>query len=32
VYEGSFFPTSLLTFVVGSVFDGSYSNKGKVEY
>jgi hypothetical protein len=31
VYEGSFFPTSLPTFVVGGVFDDSYSNKSEVE-
>jgi hypothetical protein len=31
MYEGSFFPTSLPTFVGGSVFDDSYSNKGEVE-
>jgi hypothetical protein len=28
---GSFFPTSSLTFVVGGVFDYSYSNRSEVE-
>jgi hypothetical protein len=31
VYEGSFFPTSLPTHVVGGVFDEGYSNRGEVE-
>jgi hypothetical protein len=31
VYEGSFFPTSSPTFVVGSVLDGSNSNRSEVE-
>jgi hypothetical protein len=31
VYEGSFFPTSLPKFVIGGVFDDSYSNRGEVE-
>jgi hypothetical protein len=31
VYEGSFFPTSWPTHVVGSVFDDGYSNRGEVE-
>jgi hypothetical protein len=31
VYEGSFFPTSLPSPVVGGVFDDYYSNKGEVE-
>jgi hypothetical protein len=30
VYEGSFLPTSSPTFVGGSVFDDSYSNRGEV--
>jgi hypothetical protein len=29
VFEGSFSPTSLPTFVVGGVFDDSYSNKSE---
>jgi hypothetical protein len=29
--EGSFFPTSSPTPVVGDVFDDGYSNKGEVE-
>jgi hypothetical protein len=31
-YEGFFFPTSSPTPFVGGVFDGSYSNRGEVEY
>jgi hypothetical protein len=31
VYEGSFLPTSSPTFVVGSVFDDSYSDRSEVE-
>jgi hypothetical protein len=31
VYEGSFFPTFLPTFVVGGVFDDGCSNRGEVE-
>jgi hypothetical protein len=31
VYEGSFFPTASLTFVVGGVLDDGYSNRGEVE-
>jgi hypothetical protein len=31
VCEGSFFPESLPTFVVGGVLNGSNSNKSKVE-
>jgi hypothetical protein len=31
VYEGSFFPISWPTFVVGGVLDGSYSNRGEVK-
>jgi hypothetical protein len=31
VYEGSFFPTSFLIFVVGGVLDASYSNRNEVE-
>jgi hypothetical protein len=31
VYEGSFFPTSSPTPVVGGVFDEGYSNKSEVE-
>jgi hypothetical protein len=31
VYEGSFFPASLLTFVVGGVLDGNNSNRSEVE-
>jgi hypothetical protein len=31
VYEDSLFPTSLPTFVVGVVFDDSYSNRHEVE-
>jgi hypothetical protein len=29
--EGSVFPASSPTFVVGGVFDDSYSNRGEVE-
>jgi hypothetical protein len=29
VYEGSFFPASLPTFVVGDVLDSSYSNRSE---
>jgi hypothetical protein len=29
--EGSFFPTSLPTNVIGGVFDDGYSNRGEVE-
>jgi hypothetical protein len=29
--EGSFFSTSLPAFIVGGVFDDSYSNRGEVE-
>jgi hypothetical protein len=32
MYEGSFFPASLPTFVVGGVLDDSYSNKSELEY
>jgi hypothetical protein len=32
VYDGSFVPASLPTFVVVSVPDGSYSKMSKVEY
>jgi hypothetical protein len=31
VYEGSSFPTSSPTYVVGGVFDDGYSNRGEVE-
>jgi hypothetical protein len=31
VYQGSFFPTSSPTYVVGGVFDDGYSNRGEVE-
>jgi hypothetical protein len=31
VYEGSFFPTSSPTPVVGGVFDDGYSNRDEVE-
>jgi hypothetical protein len=31
VYEDSFFPTSMITFAVGGVLDGSYSNRSEVE-
>jgi hypothetical protein len=31
VYEGSFFPSALPTFVIGCVSDGSSSNRGEVE-
>jgi hypothetical protein len=31
VYEGSFNPTSLLTFVGGGVLDARHSNRGEVE-
>jgi hypothetical protein len=31
VYEGSFFPTSSPTHIVGGVFDDGYSNRGEVE-
>jgi hypothetical protein len=31
MYEGSFFPASLPTFVVGGVLDASHSNRGEVE-
>jgi hypothetical protein len=31
MYEGSFFPTSSPTLVVGDVFDDGYSNRGEVE-
>jgi hypothetical protein len=31
VYKGSFFPTSLLTPVVGGVADDGYSNRDEVE-
>jgi hypothetical protein len=31
LYEGSFFPTSSPTPVVGGVFDDGYSNMGEME-
>jgi hypothetical protein len=31
MYEGFFFPTSSPTFVVGGVFDDSYSYRSEVE-
>jgi hypothetical protein len=31
MYEGSFFPISLPTFVVDGVFDDSYSNRVEME-
>jgi hypothetical protein len=31
VYEGSFFPASSPTFIVGNVLDGGYSNRSEVE-
>jgi hypothetical protein len=31
VYEGSIFPTSLPTHIVGGVFDDGYFNRGEVE-
>jgi hypothetical protein len=31
VYEDSFFPTSLTTFVVGCVLDDSHSNRSEIE-
>jgi hypothetical protein len=31
VYEGSFFPTSSPTPVVGGIFADSYSNRGEME-
>jgi hypothetical protein len=32
VYEGSFFPKSSPTPVVGGVFDDDYSNRGEEEF
>jgi hypothetical protein len=32
MYEGSVFPTSLLTFVFGGIFDDGYSNSSEVEF
>jgi hypothetical protein len=31
VYQGSFFPTSSPTHVIGGVFDDGYSSRDKVE-